>query len=243
MASNAENVSIWWHHHENVSRVQSFLWCTACIHTDRVLERISQMGYELIIGISFFFSNCSHFYPNDPISSQFCTAVVACANLWHDLILRSLNTLSMFYASVYKPCHGDVSKWKHFPRYWPFVRGIHRSPVNSPHKGQWRGALMFSSICAWTNSWTNNREAGDLRRHRSHCDAIVMPRNIVMYSDLVCLYRDGSVLGIYFMITSPALQIVKKNKQKDGKIDDMSLLESIAITKLIQRKPGMFDRQ
>ena len=40
--------------------------------------------------------------------------------------------------------HDDVIKWKHFPRYWPFVRGIHRSPVNSPHKGQWRGALMFS---------------------------------------------------------------------------------------------------
>ena len=40
--------------------------------------------------------------------------------------------------------HDDVIKWEHFPRYWPFVRGIHRSPVNSPHKGQWRGALMFS---------------------------------------------------------------------------------------------------
>ena len=45
-------------------------------------------------------------------------------------------------------CHDDVVKWKHFPRYWPFVRGIHRSPVNSTHKGQWRGALMFSLICA-----------------------------------------------------------------------------------------------
>ena len=40
--------------------------------------------------------------------------------------------------------HDDVIKWKHFPRYWPFVRVIHRSPVNSPHKGQWRGALMHS---------------------------------------------------------------------------------------------------
>ena len=38
----------------------------------------------------------------------------------------------------------DVIKWKQFPRYWPFVRRIHRSPVNSPHKGQWLGALMFS---------------------------------------------------------------------------------------------------
>ena len=47
--------------------------------------------------------------------------------------------------------HDDVIKWKHFPRYWPFVRGIHRSPVNSPHKGQWRGALMFTLICVWIN--------------------------------------------------------------------------------------------
>ena len=43
--------------------------------------------------------------------------------------------------------HDDVIKWKHFPRYWPFVRGIHRSPVNSTHKGQWRGAFSFSLIC------------------------------------------------------------------------------------------------
>ena len=59
--------------------------------------------------------------------------------------------------------------WRHemdFPRYWPFVRGIHRSPVNSPHKGQWRGALMFSLIWVWINGWVNNRVAGDLRRHR-----------------------------------------------------------------------------
>ena len=49
-----------------------------------------------------------------------------------------------------------------------------RWPVNSPHKGQWRGALMFTLICAWTNVWTNNREAGDLWRHRAQYDVIVM---------------------------------------------------------------------
>ena len=70
--------------------------------------------------------------------------------------------------------HVDVIKWKHFPRYCPFVRGIHRSPVNSPHKGQWRGTLMFSLICARTNCWVNNREVGDLRHHRSHYDVIVV---------------------------------------------------------------------
>ena len=49
-----------------------------------------------------------------------------------------------------------------------------RSPVNSPHKGQWHGALMFSLICARINGWVNNREADDLRRHQAHCDVIVM---------------------------------------------------------------------
>ena len=42
--------------------------------------------------------------------------------------------------------HDDVIKWKHFPRYLPFVREIYRSPVNSPHKGQWRGAFMFFDL-------------------------------------------------------------------------------------------------
>ena len=68
--------------------------------------------------------------------------------------------------------------WRHqmetFPLYWPFVRGIHRSPVNSPHKGQWRGALMSSLIWTWIKGWVNNREAGDLRRHRVHYDVTVM---------------------------------------------------------------------
>ena len=69
--------------------------------------------------------------------------------------------------------HDDVIKWKHFLHYWPFVRGIHRSPLNSPHKGQWRGALMFSLICVWINGWVNNREAGDLRRYRAHYDIVM----------------------------------------------------------------------
>ena len=70
--------------------------------------------------------------------------------------------------------HDDIIKWKHFPRNWPFVRGIHRSPINSAHKGQWRGALMFSLIFTWIKSSINNREAGNLRHHRAHYDAIVM---------------------------------------------------------------------
>ena len=72
----------------------------------------------------------------------------------------------------------DVIKWRHFPCYfpcyWPFVRGIHWLPVNSPHKDQWHGALMFSLVCAWTNGWVNNRAVGDMRPHRAHYDVRVM---------------------------------------------------------------------
>ena len=62
-------------------------------------------------------------------------------------------------------CVSSWSWWRHqmetSPRYWSFVRGIHRSSVNSPRKDQWRGALMFSLICAWINGWVNHRVAGD----------------------------------------------------------------------------------
>ena len=82
---------------------------------------------------------------------------------------------SSYHADSFLCNYHDVMKWKHFPRYWQFVRRIHRSPVNSPHKGQWRGALIFSLFYVWINGSVNNREAGDLRRHRAHYDAIVMP--------------------------------------------------------------------
>ena len=81
--------------------------------------------------------------------------------------------------------HDDVIKRKKFPRYWPFVRGIHRSPVNSPHKGQWRGTLMFSLTYAWIRGWVNYREAGDLRRHQAHYDLIVMISHLSVNSNKI----------------------------------------------------------
>ena len=76
--------------------------------------------------------------------------------------------------------HDDI-KWRHFPPYWPFVRGIRQSLVNSPHKGQWRGTLMGFFICAWANGWVSNRDIADLRRHRAHYDVIVIEWCIVWY--------------------------------------------------------------
>ena len=87
--------------------------------------------------------------------------------------------------------HDEVIKWKHFPRFWPFVRGIRRSQVNSPHKGQWRGALIFSLICAWTNSWANTGHAGDLRHHRAHYAVIV---NVKLF---LCTWSSRTATKLY----------------------------------------------
>ena len=106
-----------------------------------------------------------------PVPNDFNTATCATPDILQG---KKLSDVDPVYLRCYQGNHDDVIKWKYFPRYWPFVRGIHRSPVNSPHKGQWRGTLMFSLICAWTNRRANNRDAGDLRRHRTHYDVIVM---------------------------------------------------------------------
>ena len=105
---------------------------------------------------------------------------------------------SFVFTVLFQTRHDDIIKWKHFPHYSPFVRGIHRSPVNCPHKGQWRGALMFSLICPWTNGSVNNGEAGDLRRHRAHYDVIEMTKTFIPsipQSNIIDLWNMYSSLG------------------------------------------------
>ena len=68
--------------------------------------------------------------------------------------------------------------------------GIHPSSVNSSHKGQWRGALIFSLICAWINGWVNNRETDDLRHHRAHYDVIVIKKIARKSCPIQCVELD-----------------------------------------------------
>ena len=100
-------------------------------------------------------------------------------------------------------CHDDVIKWKHLPRNWPFMRGIHRLPVNSPHKSQCRGALMVSLICAWIDGRVNNRVAGDFRRHRAHYGVIVMCCcNMGNISDIQHENKSHQILLIHYIYFS-----------------------------------------
>ena len=80
--------------------------------------------------------------------------------------------------------HDDVIKWKHFPRYWPFVRGIHPSRVNSPHNGKWRGALMFSMICALIKMGKQSRGRWFDTPSRSlwrHCNEFLLSLAIAVF--------------------------------------------------------------
>ena len=111
----------------------------------------------------------------------------------YDVIVMPYNlytdgmAVGWLYESAVSVDHDDIIKWKHFSRYWLIVHGIRRSLVNSPHKGQWRGALVFSLIRAWINGWVNNRDTGDLRCHRDSYDIIGMPYNLDTISELISL--------------------------------------------------------
>ena len=124
-----------------------------------------------------FYGRVHLHWGNINVYSKAILHFLCCINMWYCIRTNKINSVFILVGILLikeHNMHDDVIKWKQFPRYWPFVRGIHRSPVNSPHKGQWRGALMFSLICAWINSWVNNREAGNLRRHRAHYGVTVM---------------------------------------------------------------------
>ena len=98
--------------------------------------------------------------------------------------------------------HDDVIKWKPLPHNWPFVWGINQSPVNSPHKGQWCGALMFSLICAWITAWVNNHEAVDLIRHYTHYDVIVMEKPELSWCQ-ICNHQWHWRLSSWQLVSPP----------------------------------------
>ena len=86
-----------------------------------------------------------------------------------------IRTLSARVNTGIPVVHDDVIKWKTFPCYWPFVRGIHwpgEFPAQRPVTRSFD--VFFYQICVWINGRENNREAGDLRRHHAHYDVIVM---------------------------------------------------------------------
>ena len=110
-----------------------------------------------LLSISISKSGVYQTFFSAPFISQFCQI---CQN--NSYLLTITNTFGRRHRTW----------WRHQMETFSALLAL--CAVNSPHKSQWRGALMFSSICAWINDWVNNQEAGDLRHHRSHYDVIVM---------------------------------------------------------------------
>ena len=101
---------------------------------------------------------------------------------WNVITRPCLNNFNGFkiyrLMSRYISQNSGCAWWRHqmetFSALLAICAGNSLAPVNFPHKGQWRGALMFALICVWINAWVNNRKAGDLRRYCAHYDVIVM---------------------------------------------------------------------
>ena len=64
---------------------------------------------------------------------------------------------------------------------------------------------MFSLICVWINGWENNREAGDLRRHRGHYDVnvIAMWSFVAMYAEVLWIIEWKYLVAGYYIDCTP----------------------------------------
>ena len=148
----------------------------------------------------------------------------------------STNTAPLAIPSLVNTCMplNDKIPWRHqmetFSALLAICAGNYWSPVNSPHKGHWRGALMFSLICVWIIGWGNNREAGDLRRNRANYDVTVM---IIMWAviteycnDELTLFRakrrsfGGSLRNVWLWLPSRLYLATTTTCMADRDTDD-----------------------
>ena len=122
--------------------------------------------------VEFWF--CSHPSCSEWSLWDFVHGTIAVLS-WH-----SQNVLASWYPIIervkLKPIFHRIwiTMKKALVKWVPGIHGFHRGAVNSPHKGRWRGALMFSLICVWINGWVNNREAGYLICYSAYYDVMVM---------------------------------------------------------------------
>ena len=121
--------------------------------------------------------------------------------IWHDL--RTTDHQSLINAHLLFILL-SVTTWRRQQMeifsvlcYWPFVKGIHLSAVDSTHKDQWRGALVFSLMCSWKSVWKYNRDTGDLRRHSTHCDVTIMRRGALVRTDVGIIRYPLSLLRLF----------------------------------------------
>ena len=104
------------------------------------------------------------------------------ASLYIDIDQLSTRTMASHGICMGKRWKNRLTWWRHqmetFSALLAICAGNSVVTGEFPHKGQWRGALVFPLICAWINGWVNNGVAGDLRRHRVHYYITVMDSSL-----------------------------------------------------------------
>ena len=181
-------------------------WCTKTL-LRRWSKTFVNFGFFLIKLMYVLFLKKEVWYPAGKMTDlQIIT---------HEAEICSTNSLRPGdpYASVnWVVYDSGIAWWRHrmetFSALLALCAGNSPVPVNSPHKGQWRRALMFSLICARINYWVINREAGDLRRHRGHYDANVMCCSVSSYYLNQCWLVIKGFKGFYFY----AYTVYKRHK-------------------------------
>ena len=116
----------------DLSSIGCFGIYTRAVSREDLRMSIRRMGWKTSHLKSFAKSH----RPMIKMWSWFCS-------LCCDCVFSSWRIHVKYFTTFYRIFYDDVIKWTYFLRYWPFVREIHRSPVNFPHRGQWCGALVF----------------------------------------------------------------------------------------------------
>ena len=143
---------------------------------------------------------------------------------WNKPATKSLTCSDNYYHLTWW-CH----QMETFSAFLALCTGIHRSPVNSPHKGQWHGALKFSLISAWINPWVNNHEACDLRRHRAHYDVTVMTNHsrpqLCEYYLKIDVYLNGTINTKFIIIILSLLIFVSATIHRKQRFICLSIIK------------------
>ena len=128
---------------------------------------------------------------NDYFESWFLSLYDVSANkLRHRYYLDTLNSFHLLKQIVLFYVYG-IWRLLTINRTNAVARGIHRWPVDSPHKGLWHGELIFSLMRLWTNSWAISRDAGELRCNGAHFDVTVMSTPVLTDMTIQIFWRSS----------------------------------------------------
>ena len=197
--SNAENVSIWWRYH--AQPVLTFL------STKPLEKQLSEMWFEIhTISWKFIWKKIvcrwRPFCPGLTFghgfvhTGAFMDAVLENKDIW--LIL-------MWYL-------GPNSWWRHQMETISVLLALcaGNSPVSGESPSQTPVTVVFSLICAWTNGWVNNRNAGDLRRGICCTNSITINK-----INSMCTHDVRTVMWIYMCIYHLSIYQVERLTDPD----------------------------